>query len=63
MPSSHPLPSGGAIRAVQVDEPEGLVVFFCTDPSATVADILGLVADRFGLEIAFRDVKEVVGTS
>jgi len=29
--------------------------------SASVADILGTVADRFALEITFRDCKEVVG--
>lgn len=54
-------PAGGVIRVVLVAEPKGWVAFFCTDPSATVADILGLVADRFSLETAFRDVKEVVG--
>jgi hypothetical protein len=54
-------PAGGVIRVVLVSEPKGWVAFFCTDPSATVADILGLVADRFSLESAFRDVKEVVG--
>ena len=54
-------PTGGVIRVVLVDEPTGWVAFFCTDPNATVADILGLVADRFGLETCFRDCKEVVG--
>jgi len=54
-------PAGGAIRVVLVDEPKGWVAFFCTDPAATVADVLGSVADRFSLEIAFRDLKEVVG--
>lgn len=54
-------PAGGTIRVVLVDEPKGWIAFFCTDPNATVSDILGLVADRFGLESAFRDVKEVVG--
>lgn len=54
-------PVGGVIRVVLVDEPRGWVAFFCTDPDAAVADILGLVADRFSLENAFRDVKEVVG--
>ena len=33
-------PAGGVIRVVLVDEPTGWVAFFCTDPSATVADIL-----------------------
>jgi hypothetical protein len=54
-------PAGGAVRVVLVDEPRGWVAYFCTDPAAGVADILGLVADRFSLEGAFRDVKEVVG--
>jgi hypothetical protein len=54
-------PVGGVIRVVLVDGPKGWIAFFCTDPSASVADILGLVADRFSLETCFRDVKEVVG--
>jgi hypothetical protein len=54
-------PAGGAIRVVLVDDPGGWAAFFCTDPAATAADVLGLVADRFALETAFRDCKEVVG--
>ena len=54
-------PSGGVIRVVLVDEPTGWRAYFCTDPVATVADILTAVADRFSLEIAFRDCKEIVG--
>jgi hypothetical protein len=54
-------PAGGTIRVVLVDEPKGWVAFFCTDTAATVAEILECVADRFSLEITFRDVKEVVG--
>lgn len=54
-------PAGGAIRVVLVDEPTGWAAFFATDPSATVADILIAVADRFSLETCFRDCKEVVG--
>jgi hypothetical protein len=54
-------PAGGVIRVVLVDEPKGWIAFFCTDPRATVADILGLVADRFSLETCFRDCKEIVG--
>jgi DDE superfamily endonuclease len=54
-------PVGGVIRVVLVDEPKGWIAFFCTDPKATVADILTRVADRFSLETAFRDVKEIVG--
>lgn len=54
-------PAGGAIRVVLVDEPTGWVAFFCTDVTASVEEILATVADRFALETAFRDVKEVVG--
>src|SRR5262249_42726549 len=54
-------PAGGVIRVVLVDEPHGWRAYFCTDPAATAADILGQVAARFSLETAFRDVKEVVG--
>jgi hypothetical protein len=54
-------PAGGAIRVVLVDEPTGWVASFCTDVSASVADILETMAARFSLEIAFRDCKEVVG--
>jgi DDE superfamily endonuclease len=55
-------PAGGAIRVVLVDEPGGWVAFFCTDASASVAEILATVADRFALETTFRDCKEVIGT-
>jgi hypothetical protein len=54
-------PAGGVIRVVLADEPTGWGVYFCTDPSASVADILTAVADRFSLEIIFRDCKEIVG--
>jgi hypothetical protein len=54
-------PAGGAIRVVLVDEPGGWVAFFCTDVSASVAEILETVADRFALETTFRDCKEVIG--
>ena len=54
-------PAGGATCVVLVDEPNGWVAFFCTDTAATVADILVCVANRFSLEIAFRDCKDVVG--
>jgi hypothetical protein len=54
-------PAGGAIRVVLVDEPTGWVAYFCSDPAATTADVLVAVADRFSLEIAFRDCKEIVG--
>ena len=54
-------PAGGAIRVVLVEEAHGWVAFFCSDPSAGVADVLGSIAERFTLETAFRDLKEVVG--
>jgi DDE superfamily endonuclease len=54
-------PAGGAIRVVLVDEPTGWRAFFCTDVSASVAEILGAVAARFSLETTFRDCKEIVG--
>ena len=54
-------PAGGAIRVVLVDEPNGWVAFFCTDPGATAADVLESVAGRFSLEVTFRDLKGVVG--
>ena len=54
-------PAGGVIRVVLVDEPNGWRAYFCTDTSASVADILGMVADRFSLEITFRECKQVVG--
>jgi hypothetical protein len=46
---------------VLVDEPTGWRAYFCTDISASVADILGMVADRFSLEITFRECKQIVG--
>jgi hypothetical protein len=54
-------PAGGAIRVVLVEQPRGWAAFLCTDPAAGVADVLELIADRFTLETAFRDLKEVVG--
>src|SRR4051794_40083672 len=54
-------PAGGVIRVVLVDEPTGWRAYFCTDTSASVAEILGMVADRFSLEITFRECKQVVG--
>jgi hypothetical protein len=54
-------PAGGVIRVVLVDEPTGWRAYFCTDTSASVADILAAVADRFSLEITFRECKQVIG--
>ncbi len=52
---------GGVIRVVLVREQQGWVAYFCTDPQASVAQILGAVADRAALEQDFHDVKEVHG--
>jgi len=54
-------PAGGMIRVVLVKEPKGWVAFFCTDPQASVAQILEAVADRAALEQVFHDIKEVHG--
>ena len=42
-------------------EDSGWLAFFCTDPKATVAEILEMVADRNSLEQTFKDVKETWG--
>lgn len=54
-------PAGGVIRVVLVKEENSWVAFFCTDPNATPAEILEMVADRNSLEQTFKDVKEVWG--
>jgi hypothetical protein len=54
-------PAGGVIRVVLVRNDDGWVAYFCTDPTATAADVLGLVADRAAIEQVFHDVKEVWG--
>lgn len=48
-------------RAVPVDEPRGWRTYFCNDSDAMVVDVLRTIADRFSLETAFREVKQVVG--
>jgi DDE superfamily endonuclease len=54
-------PAGGVIRVVLVKERKSWLAFFCTDPEATVAQILEAVADRAALEQVFHDIKEVHG--
>ncbi len=54
-------PASGLIRVVLVKESDGWVAFFCTDPQATVAQILEAVADRAAVEQDFHDIKEVHG--
>jgi len=55
-------PACGLIRVVLVKELDGWEAFFCTDPSASVLEILEAFADRAALEQDFHDVKEVWGT-
>lgn len=55
-------PAGGLIRVVLVREDNGAWrAYFCTDPKATVAEILQAVADRSAIEQNFHDLKEVHG--
>jgi hypothetical protein len=54
-------PAGGAIRVVIVQEDDGWVALFCTNPEATAQEILEAAADRGALEQTFKDVKEVWG--
>ena len=54
-------PAGGVIRVVIVKEDHGWVAFFCTDPQASVTEILEAFADRATIEQDFHDIKEVWG--
>jgi hypothetical protein len=54
-------PAGGMIRVVLVKEEDGWVAFFCTDPEASVVDVLEAAADRGAIEQTNKDVKEVWG--
>jgi hypothetical protein len=54
-------PVGGLIRVILVREHDGWVAFFCTDPAATVQQILEAFADRAAIEQNFHDLKEVHG--
>ena len=54
-------PVGGVIRVVLVQEDHGCFALFCTDPNASVAEILEAFADRATIEQDFHDVKEVWG--
>ncbi len=55
-------PVGGIIRVVLVKEDHGWHAFFCTDPNASVQEILEAFADRVPIEQDFHDVKEVWGS-
>jgi DDE superfamily endonuclease len=54
-------PAYGRIRVVLVKEEDGWEAFFCTDPEATVAQVLEAYADRAAIEQGFKDLKEVHG--
>jgi DDE superfamily endonuclease len=54
-------PVGGLLRVVLVREAHGWLAFFCTDPGATVTQILEAAADRAAVEQDFHDLKEVEG--
>jgi hypothetical protein len=53
---------GGMIRVVIVQEKSGPQFFYCTDPDASVAEIIETFADRAAIEQTFHDVKEVWGS-
>jgi hypothetical protein len=55
-------PVGGVIRVVLVKEDHGWYAFFCTDPNASIEEILEAFADRATIEQDFHDVKEVWGS-
>jgi hypothetical protein len=54
-------PAGGVIRVVLVKEDHDWRAYFCTDPEATVQDILEAAAGRTAIEQTFKEVKEVEG--
>jgi len=54
-------PVRGVIRVVLVKEERGWFALFCTDPAASVVEILEAFADRATIEQDFHDVKEVWG--
>ena len=54
-------PARGDIRVVIVQEETGWLAYFCTDPQASVRDILEAAAGRTSIEDTFKDVKEVEG--
>lgn len=54
-------PASGVIRVVLVKEDHGWLAYFCTDPDASVQDILEAAAARTVIEETFADLKEVEG--
>jgi len=55
-------PVGQVIRVVVVKEDHGWYAFFCTNPDASVQEILEAFSDRATIEQDFHDVKEVWGS-
>jgi DDE superfamily endonuclease len=55
-------PAGGRIRVVLVDEAQGWLPYFSTDPAMPATTILEQAADRGALEQDHHDLKEVEGT-
>jgi len=55
-------PAGGRIRVALVDEPDGWLPYFSTDPAMLATTILEQKADRGTLEQDYHDLKEVEGT-
>ena len=54
-------PIGGMLRVVLVRERDRWEAFFCSDPTATVTQILERFADRSSIEQVFHDIKEIWG--
>lgn len=59
--ATHPT-FGRVIRVVIVQEKTGPQFFYCTDPQASVQEIIEAFADRAAIEQVFHDVKEVWGS-
>jgi hypothetical protein len=55
-------PAGGRIRVVLVEETDGWLPYFSTDPAMAATTILEQKADRGTLEQDYHDLKEVEGT-
>jgi len=54
-------PVGGLVRVVLVLEEHRWIAWYCTDPNASVREILEMVADRAAIEQDYHDLKEVHG--
>jgi hypothetical protein len=51
-------PAGGAVRVLIVRDESGWRAYACTDPGASPQAVAQAVADRWGIEQVFHDVKE-----